>query len=184
MTDVAATVDISKALTIGGWMSEGELLWLATQAKERKRIVEFGCLHGRSTRALADNNDGTIWAVDPWSGDYFDENGEKCEGFTTYVMPNFLDNLADHIASQHVIPVRRFSYSFKLNHKVDMVFIDGDHRYDSVLKDIKKAYDLLEVGGLISGHDYGHPMWPGVKRAVDELVSHVAINGQIWWSIK
>lgn len=183
MENCVASPDIVRASTIGGWMSEGELLWLATQAQSRKLIVEFGCLHGRSTRAMADNNKGVIWAVDPWAGDYYQEDGSQIN-ISTYVMPYFIYNLNDHIKTQHVIPVRKFSYQFSLDWPVDMVFIDGDHRYETVVKDIKKAYELLRPGGLICGHDYGHPMWPGVKQAVDELVGTVQIEGTIWSAIK
>jgi len=179
-----ASPDISKALLIGGWMSEKELLWLATQAQQRHLIVEFGSLHGRSTRALADNTDGVVWAVDPWTDKYCSEDGNNINTFTTYVLPYFLRNLRDHIDSGRVIQSRGFSYGFNLPFKVDMVFIDGDHRYEIVVKDIKKAYDLLKDGGLICGHDYGHPVWPGVKKAVDELVREVKLDGCIWHSLK
>jgi len=178
-----ASYDISKALLIGGWMSDRELLWLATQARTHNLIVEFGSLHGRSTRAMADNNDGIIWAVDPWAGVYYEEDGEKVP-ISTFIMPYFIQNLKDHIDIGHVIPIRKFSYQFSLPHEVDMVFIDGDHRYETVLKDIRKAYELLESGGLICGHDYGHPSWPGVKQAVDELLGPVVVEDTIWYTIR
>ncbi len=176
-------VDISRSLTIGGWMSEVELTWLATQALTHDMIVEFGSLHGRSTRAMADNNSGIIWAVDPWAGDYFAEDGNSIQ-LSTYVMPYFIQNLKDKIDAGRVIPVRKFSYQFSLPHTVDMVFIDGDHRYKTVVKDIKKAYELLRSGGLICGHDYDHDRWPGVKQAVDELVGPIELTGVIWSAIK
>lgn len=183
MNNLAAIVDISKALPIGGWMSDRELLWLARRAKEREYIVEFGSLHGRSTRAMADNNDGKIWAVDPWAGDYYNEEGNSIP-ISTYVMPYFIQNLKDHIDKGKVIPVRQFSYLFSLPHKVDMVFIDGDHRYETVVRDIKKAYELLNTGGLICGHDYDHPSWPGVREAVTQWVGPVGVEQTIWFAIK
>lgn len=181
-------VDISKALTIGGWMSEDELLWLASQARNHKYIVEFGSLHGRSTRAMADNMmpNGKIWAVDPWAGDYYNEDNIDIP-ISTYVMPYFIQNLSDRIRENKVEPVREFSYRFKLPFQVDMVFIDGDHRYETVIKDIKKAFELLKDGGLICGHDYNHPSWPGVKKAVDILVdtmSPIKVEGTIWSAVK
>lgn len=182
MSSVAATVDISKALAIGGWMSERELLWLATQAQNRKLIVEFGSLHGRSTCALADNTRGKVWAVDPWKGDIYFEDSNKIP-INTAVYPYFCNNLKDHIQTGRVVPIRGFSYSFKLPYQVDMVFIDGDHRYETVVKDIKKAYELLKPRGLICGHDYNHPEWPGVHRAVVEQVYSFGIEDTIWWAI-
>lgn len=186
MEMVASQVNINNALSIGGWMSVRELTWLATNAREREYIVEFGSFLGRSTRALADNikKNGVIWAVDPWNGDYFCENGSKLETVNTFVMPDFIRNLQDHIDNKTVIPRRLFSYSFSLPFKVDMVFIDGDHRYETVIKDINKAFSLVKKGGIISGHDYNHPTWPGVKRAVDELIGPIELEEQIWWTIK
>lgn len=178
---MASQVDIEKAKSIGGWMSERELTWLATTAKRCDLIVEFGSFHGRSTRALADNTEGAVWAVDPWNGDYKTEEGDVMQQVDTYCMPYFKKNLADHIAAKRVFPVRAFSYKFELPFKVDMVFIDGDHRYETVKKDIKRALSLLKPGGIISGHDYDHPTWPGVKKAVHELLGVVNLEETIWW---
>lgn len=174
-------VNIEKAKSIGGWMSEVELTWLANQAQKCKRIVEFGSFHGRSTRALADNTTGIVYAVDPWNGDYVAEDNKNIESVNTYVMPQFIKNLKDHIDSGRVIPARTFSTEFNLDRKVDMVFIDGDHRYQSVIKDINRALELLRLNGIISGHDYGHSMWPGVKKAVDELLGEINLVELIWW---
>lgn len=181
---VQPKVDISRALAIGGWMSENELLWLATQALSHQHIVEFGSLHGRSARAMADNliHNGHLWCVDPWRGDQYTSEGDRT--ISTYCMPYFVHNLKDKIDAGLVTPVREFSYRFSLPHKVDMVFIDGNHEYDVVVKDIKKAYELLKPGGLICGHDYDHPMWPDVRKAVTEMVGPVGVVDTIWHTIK
>lgn len=181
-------VNIERALALGGWMSEQELTWLAEQASKCKTIVEFGSFHGRSTRALADNiqSDGKIWAVDPWNGDYVAEDGDVLSQVQTFCLPYFLKNLEDHIKVGRVIPIRNFSSNFELPHTVDMVFIDGDHRYKTVVKDIEKAVKLVgfNTDGIISGHDYGHPLWTGVKQAVDEFFTDVKVVGSIWWTQK
>jgi hypothetical protein len=36
----------------------------------------------------------------------------------------------------------------------DMVYIDGDHHYESVIKDIKTWLPKVKKGGIIAGHDY------------------------------
>lgn len=183
---VQPKVDISRALTIHGWMSENELLWLATQAYSHRYIVEFGSFHGRSAKAMADNMmpHGKIFCVDPWGGNYKNDDGETLEQVNTYCMPIFLKNLHEYIVKGQVVPVREFSYRFSLPFKADMVFIDGDHRYNTVVKDIKKAYELLRDGGIISGHDYSHVEWDGVKKAVDEYVGPVEVIDTIWFTTK
>lgn len=184
MLNLASQIDISKALDISGWMSEKELVWLANRAKSCNRIVEFGSLHGRSTRALADNTIGIVWAVDPWNGDYINEEGNVLTTVNTFVMPQFILNMKDHIDSERVILVRGFSSTFTLPYEVDMVFIDGDHRYKIVVNDIHKALSLLRKEGLICGHDYGHSVWPGVKKAVDEILYDIKVEDTIWWTTK
>jgi hypothetical protein len=181
---IASQIDISKALNINGWMTERELIWLASSAQKCERIVEFGSYLGRSTRALADNTSGRVWAVDPWNGDYPTEDGSSLEYLNTFVMPQFIHNLEDHVKSGKVTPVRGFSTSFKLDEPVDMVFIDGDHTYKTLKKDINVALNLLRKGGIISGHDYGHPLWTGVERAVHELLGPVNVEDSIWWTLK
>ena len=188
MSEIANQVDISKATLLGGWMSPVELTWLATKAQDIKIMVEFGSFHGRSARALADNclADAKIYCVDPWNGEYWDDNGRKVENVDTYVLPYFKRNLFDHINSGRVITCRGFSYLFELPKgiKADMVFLDGDHRYPTVIKDIDKAKKLLKPNGLMCGHDYGHPLWWGVKKAVDENLTDVQTLDTIWWTRK
>lgn len=178
-------VDISRATTIGGWMSEIELKWLATQALSHRYIVEFGSFHGRSARAIADNMmpNGNLWCVDPWMGEYKYEDGSVIP-ITTHVMPYFIHNLKDHINTNRVRVIRDFSYNFSLPFKVNMVFIDGDHRYETVKKDIKQALKLLNDGDLICGHDFGHPGWQGVEKAVTEYFGKVEVEETIWHTLK
>lgn len=55
---------------------------------------------------------------------------------------------------------------------LDFVFIDADHSYEGVRRDILAWRPKLKLGGLLSGHDYANPNEPcglEVKRAVDEL---------------
>jgi len=173
----ASQVDISKALAILGWMSEEELTWLAERARESEKIVEFGSYLGRSTRAMADNTEGTIWAVDPWNGSYPVETGMNID---TYVLPQFKHNLKDH--SERVIPVRMPSGNFDLPFKIDMLFIDGDHRFESVQKDILWGIRKVRSGGIISGHDYyDKDGWQGVKQAVDKFFPARKVVDTIWW---
>ena len=66
---------------------------------------------------------------------------------------------------------------------VDFVFIDADHKYESVKKDIESWWPKIKKGGIISGHDYFNPS--GVKRAVDELLPERSFSkDRVWFIVK
>jgi hypothetical protein len=56
---------------------------------------------------------------------------------------------------------------------LDWVYIDGDHSYGAVKRDIETYLPKLRPGGVLAGDDYGETSGPraGVTRAVDELVA-------------
>jgi len=54
------------------------------------------------------------------------------------------------------------------DHEFDFVFIDADHTYEGVHRDITAAFRRVRHGGMILGHDYNPKDFPGVVRAVDE----------------
>ena len=54
----------------------------------------------------------------------------------------------------------------------DLVYLDGDHSFDMVYREITTYLPLLAPGAWIGGHDYTDTPTPGdgVKKAVDELL--------------
>jgi predicted O-methyltransferase YrrM len=50
------------------------------------------------------------------------------------------------------------------------VHIDHDHSYETNVGCIELFWPQLSIGGIMSFHDYGEPGFPGVKKAVDELL--------------
>jgi predicted O-methyltransferase YrrM len=50
------------------------------------------------------------------------------------------------------------SYDFKnLNKKFDLIFIDGDHHYDSVKNDTRKVFEhLVHDDSIVVWHDYAY----------------------------
>ncbi|MBC7986603.1 MAG: class I SAM-dependent methyltransferase [Sphingomonadaceae bacterium] len=55
----------------------------------------------------------------------------------------------------------------------DLIYIDGDHEYESVLFDLRLWLEQLRPGGAIIGDDYN---WPGVRRAVEEILNDSALQ--------
>ena len=55
-------------------------------------------------------------------------------------------------------------------HKFDYVFLDGGHKYETVLLDLKNLTKVVENNGVILCDDYDLTYAPGVKKAIDEYV--------------
>jgi len=52
----------------------------------------------------------------------------------------------------------------------DYVFLDGGHKYETVLKDLKTLTQVIKSDGVILCDDYDLTYAPGVKKAIDEYV--------------
>ena len=61
---------------------------------------------------------------------------------------------------------------------VDIAFIDGDHQYAAVTKDIAAWRKTVKSRGTLLFNDY-NPRWPGVERAVDEFAANTSQT--LWW---
>lgn len=63
------------------------------------------------------------------------------------------------------------------DHSLDFVYIDGDHSYEGVVKDLSMARTKVKKDGIISGHDYC-PRFPGVMKALDEFSNRFSLIPQ------
>lgn len=179
--DIKAAADAAEK--VSGYMAWEELAYLATKAKDAKCIVELGSWKGRSTKAMAMASKGKVYAVDSWRGSGGgDETGTEAEtrGRDT-IKGEFYDNVAIPHKNVVVVDVQHEFAGSALKHvtgEVDYAFIDGDHAYEHVKRDILTCLDLMAPGGLLSGHDLDRPE---VQKAVGELLPgwrHVV--GSIW----
>ena len=59
------------------------------------------------------------------------------------------------------------------------MFIDGDHSYNGVIKDIEMYVPLVRKDGIIVFDNYDCKAWPQVKPAVDDFLSKNKDNFQI-----
>ena len=55
--------------------------------------------------------------------------------------------------------------------KIDYVFLDGGHTYETVKNDLYFSKPVLDNNGTILCDDYGLGYAPGVKQAIDEFVN-------------
>jgi hypothetical protein len=77
----------------------------------------------------------------------------------------------DEILNKKVFVVTNYSYNVVGDFpdgKAGLIYIDADHRYESVKRDLNDWLPKLKQGGIMCGHDYGVEIF-GVTQAVDEF---------------
>jgi hypothetical protein len=139
-------------------------------------IVEIGTLFGWSTKILALFKDPAtaLITVDNFTWNPFGISPEMHRKLVERT-------LADVLEKYNTTIWRGSSDSFFLKSvglNPSLVFIDGDHCYEQVKKDINGA---VGIGAkLICGHDYDNRICPGVVKAVDERGGPRELCGSIW----
>ena len=63
--------------------------------------------------------------------------------------------------------------------KIDYVFLDGGHEYNTVLNDLSCCSEVINNGGTVLCDDYDLQQAPGVKKAIDEFVNKYDLNCSI-----
>ena len=63
--------------------------------------------------------------------------------------------------------------------KVDFVFLDGGHHYDTVQNDLESCTEVIKNNGVVLCDDYNLGSALGVKKAIDEYVLSNKYNCEI-----
>ena len=63
--------------------------------------------------------------------------------------------------------------------KIDYVFLDGGHEYNTVKNDLDNCVEVIKKGGTVLCDDYNLGSAPGVKRAIDDFVKKNQLNVEI-----
>lgn len=139
--------------------------------------------------------------IDLFSGwaDSGDQDGNNMEIINIGQVYNRLLNVSQQFPALHVRKGDSSSilHSFPDN-TFDMIYIDGDHSYEGVKKDLLASYLKIKPGGWIMGHDFGinpqkakHYYEFGVEKAVVEFcgnfqqeVSVLGMDGCISFGIQ
>lgn len=146
--------------------------------------IEIGVLGGGGTLGfLLRMPNLKLYSIDPWEH----RAGEEYEaGFAQEVLEANYEEARRRLVEmgdRSVLIRKRSDDALEdVPTEVDFVFIDGDHRYEQVKRDIENYRKKVRSGGIISGHDYGQA--GGVTQAVDEaFVGHTVHVGEdfTWW---
>jgi predicted O-methyltransferase YrrM len=150
-----------KIETVEGWMShdQGRRLYeAAARCRPGGRIVEIGSFRGRSTIVLASAAppDVQVVAIDPHAGN--DRGPQEFEGFEAEASADhaaFVRNLEEAGVADRVRHVRELSHDAHryVDGPIDVLYIDGAHRYGPARSDIRTWGARVADGGTLLIHD-------------------------------
>lgn len=159
-----------------------------------KKGAEIGVAYGGHSEAILKNTEiELLYSIDPYTWEHDNTDGytfpdgrnftqadyEELNGFAQTRLKKQFGNRSKFLRlSSHAA----FSYFHANKIQLDFVFIDARHRYEDLYTDIYLWSKIVKEGGIISGHDYGHESYPGIKKAVDEWFKTVHVeDGNVWW---
>jgi predicted O-methyltransferase YrrM len=119
--------------------------------EKNMNILEIGCFEGLSTVFFLTNlRNSNIHCVDPFFS--FAENKDKD---FNQVFENFKNNTKEFQTRVRLSKTTSDDYFKKnLNEKFDLIYIDGNHHADNVLRDARNSFKLLNKGGFIVFDDF------------------------------
>lgn len=137
--------------------------YVSSLIKEGDVGAEIGVFGGVfAYYCLLQNNPSKLFLIDPWiayksnSQQLMDEHYERvCHYFKPFENVEILRERSENIAT--MFPDEYFDY----------VYIDGEHSYAAVTRDLTNYFPKVKVGGYLIGDDYG---WTGIKPAVQDFL--------------
>jgi len=163
-----------------GDMPVTELMALCRIVRHRqpKVIFEIGTYLGGTTLQLAANTQAEVYTLDL-----------SPPGHKDYVQPRIWDPESDVYPDQPGIRFQGSQYESRIHQlfgdsqkydftpyygAVDLVFVDGCHHYEFVLRDSHNALKIMSPDGVVIWHDYASYA-PGVVQALNELAKVVPL---------
>jgi predicted O-methyltransferase YrrM len=166
----AAEIARQRAGDVDGWLSDAQgraLFDAAAGTTGRGVIVEIGSWKGRSTTWLASGArlaGQRVYAIDPHRGSREDPAADT--------LNEFLDNLARNGLADVVEPMVMTSEeaAARIAGPIELLFIDGDHSYQTVRRDAELWLPRLLDGGTVMFHDVATTAYTGPRRIVRRMV--------------
>ena len=162
--------------------------------KKPKNFLEIGVFHGVTSRNICELLNNIHGKDFNFTGiDLFSVENEKTKG--EFIPKTKFTNPLKTIYYNYIIQsdpysvqsVERLLKKYKNNINIikgnsnkilkeisinnfDYVFLDGGHKYETVLNDLKNLTKVVENNGVILCDDFDLTYAPGVKKAIDEYV--------------
>ena len=149
-------------------------------------FIEIGAWKGKSAVFMAEEIKKSGKNIEFYTIDLFEYTPEynqyKKKGDNHSFYEEFMENI--NPLKDFIKPIKGKSFEEANNfqdNSIDFLFVDGDHSYKGVKKDLESWFPKIKNAGIIAGHDYTEPSC-GVKMAVDQffLFTGIEINRSSW----
>jgi len=147
--------------------------------------VEIGVLHGKNAeRILKTLSIQKLYLIDPYEL-YIEVSGELSD--TRNALQECKKRVSKSGEKVKFIIKKSSEAVNEIPDDLDFVYIDGNHAYEFVKKDIELYYPKIKTGGVLGGHDFALST-KGVFKAVMEFVTdnELKLHGEDtdWWVVK
>lgn len=128
------------------------------------RVLEIGSALGTSTVTMAraiqiSGTYGEVYCVDPWEI-YI---SPPLKGFPLNRQNRYFDSFDTWQRTMKMMQVQNIAKPLRISSDeafglfaeciFDIVYLDGDHRYDGFFRDVYNTLRVIKPGGLLAGHD-------------------------------
>ncbi|MFA5036114.1 MAG: class I SAM-dependent methyltransferase [Candidatus Izemoplasmatales bacterium] len=162
-------------------------------------ICEIGVMEGMNFKDMIKHQPKLAVAIDCWVDDGVLARNDCC--FTQDILDKQYEKFKSEMSDKPFVKIYR-GYSIDVvsefpDEFFDFIFIDADHTYEGVKRDIADWYPKVKKGGVFCGHDYANRVVRtkrgrlgfGVVKAVDEFVEKhnlpfFTLSYSIWGVIK
>ena len=171
------------------WFGSYGIVSYLAQMVGASRVCEIGVAYGYHANYLCNQLPAISYTgVDPYEADYDPDDifsqdvqslfGEKIPQMAMErLFHAVLRNLSKFEGRARLVRQKSWHAAEQFdNGFFDLVYVDGDHTYEGVAKDLAAWFPKVKKGGILCGDDIG---WPGVKKAVDEFFLGIGKDYQI-----
>lgn len=147
--------------------------------------VEIGVRQGKNAEGILKTlSIRKLYLIDPYEP-YIEVNGELID--PRNALQKCKERLSKFGEKVKFIIKKSSEAVNEIPDDLDFVYIDGNHAYEFVKKDIELYYPKIKTGGVLGGHDFT-PSTKGVFKAVMEFVTdnELKLHGEDtdWWVVK
>ena len=131
-------------------------------------VVEVGVFMGDNAKTILRSKPTYLYLMDTWTGTASSGLGNERQRVNLY---RTRKSLQRELYGEPVSFLGPSPDGFKdIDIEPDFIYIDADHTYPAVMRDLTHAYQLLKGRRtILGGHDY-HSRTQGVRDAVDDFV--------------